>query len=157
MRPPLSARCRAAARTAPRSCRCPPESKTAPPPAGGAVEAAREGSNRYRPRDHLSLSGDAVPGDQDGGSLAGNDSSDASSIFFCALSRGDSFGPALSFGFSPVFFSPVFCGTIATLQSKDVPPEHRPRPVRSSGSAIRSEEHTYELQSLMRISYVDYC
>src|SRR3546814_4990535 len=84
--------------------------------------------------------------------------------------RTDTLFPYTTLFRSPVFFSPVFCGTIATLQSKDVPPEHRPRPVRSSGSAIvarqpgdavqvdaRSEEHTSELQSLMRISYAVFC
>src|SRR3546814_15063945 len=50
--------------------------------------------------------------------------------------RTDTLFPYTTLFRSPVFFSPVFCGTIATLQSKDVPPEHRPRPVRSSGSAI---------------------
>src|SRR3546814_5011885 len=34
---------------------------------------------------------------------------------------------------------------------------HAPEPVTAKGEAVRSEEHTSELQSLMRISYSVFC
>src|SRR3546814_9640673 len=37
------------------------------------------------------------------------------------------------------------------------PWRRRPAPARAAGSADRSEEHTSELQSLMRISYAVFC
>src|SRR3546814_4641289 len=49
-------------------------------------------------------------------------------------------------------------GTISTIPGSRWPASWHRQPTRRSGSAgLRSEEHTSELQSLMRISYAVFC
>src|SRR3546814_1349239 len=62
----------------------------------------------------------------------------------------------------------AFCGTDVALHAMDLPTEHAQRvqspiepssvsPVNVDSHTLRSEEHTSELQSLMRISYAVFC
>src|SRR3546814_3338253 len=54
------------------------------------------------------------------------------------------------FSTSPIAPPSAASGETWPIDRPDVPPEKRP-------SVIRSEEHTSELQSLMRISYAVFC
>src|SRR3546814_4539730 len=65
-----------------------------------------------------------------------------------------------------VMFSPSDCGARDCLRDRPVHPQHSARrapptdraaPPAAGGAARRSEEHTSELQSLMRISYAVFC
>src|SRR3546814_9097622 len=62
------------------------------------------------------------------------------------------------FPYTTLFRSPCCCGASRTACSCRVPPAtHSPTAAPDEAMSGRSEEHTSELQSLMRISYAVFC